>query len=131
MFFKGAFFIKFWPYVWLVFKSSFKSRASYSGMHTVLQNWTMCTNYRFHNKSGTNNQFQSISKQQRLQKWYLSKKSLQKKLVCMLVYKIQLLFCYIFFTPYPNCKNANIKYNSYFICLHICTALFLFFVYLN
>ena len=24
-----------WPYVWLVFKSSFQSRAGYSGVHTV------------------------------------------------------------------------------------------------
>ena len=50
----------------------------------------MCTNYRFHNKAGTNSSEETN----------------------MLVCKIQLLFCYIFFTPYPNCKNANIKYNS-------------------
>ena len=33
--FLGAFFVKFWPYVWLVFKSGFKSRAGYSGARTV------------------------------------------------------------------------------------------------
>ena len=31
-FFQGAFFLKFWPYVWLVFKSGFKS----SGARTVI-----------------------------------------------------------------------------------------------
>ena len=35
-FFQGAFFVKFWPYVWLVFKSGFKSRAGYNGARTVL-----------------------------------------------------------------------------------------------
>ena len=34
-FFQGAFFLKFWPYVWLVFKSGFQSRAGYSGARTV------------------------------------------------------------------------------------------------
>ena len=34
-FFQGAFFLKFWPYVWLVFKSGFKSRAGYDGARTV------------------------------------------------------------------------------------------------
>ena len=34
-FFQGAFFFKFWPYVWLVFKSGFKSRAGYDGARTV------------------------------------------------------------------------------------------------
>ena len=34
-FFQWAFFLKFWPYVWLVFKSGFKSRAGYDGAHTV------------------------------------------------------------------------------------------------
>ena len=129
MFFKGAFFIKFWPYVWLVFKSSFKSRASYSGMHTVLQNWTMCTNYRFHNKSGTNNQFQSISKQQ----WHKSNTSWKNspKETNMLVCKIQLLFCYIFLLHIQIVKMQISNTTANLICLHICTALFLFFVYLN
>ena len=31
--FQGTFFLKFWPYVWLVFKSGFKSRAGYDGAH--------------------------------------------------------------------------------------------------
>ena len=35
-FFKGLFFLKFWPYVWLVFKSGFKSRAGYNGARTVV-----------------------------------------------------------------------------------------------
>ena len=35
-FFTGAFFVKFWTYVWLVFKSGFKSRAGYSGVPTVI-----------------------------------------------------------------------------------------------
>ena len=30
-----SFFVKSWPYVWLVFKSGFKSRAGYSGVCTV------------------------------------------------------------------------------------------------
>jgi hypothetical protein len=34
-FLKELFFVKFWPYVWLVFKSGFKSRAGYSGARTV------------------------------------------------------------------------------------------------
>ena len=34
--FQGAFFLKFWPYVWLVFKSSFQSRAGYDGARTVI-----------------------------------------------------------------------------------------------
>ena len=34
-FFKELFFLKFWPYVWLVFKSGFQSRAGYSGAGTV------------------------------------------------------------------------------------------------
>jgi hypothetical protein len=34
-FFKGIFFLKFWLYVWLVFKSGFESRAGYSGARTV------------------------------------------------------------------------------------------------
>ena len=34
-FFQGAFFLKFWSYVWLVFKSGFKSRAGYDGTPTV------------------------------------------------------------------------------------------------
>ena len=34
-FFQGAFFLKFWPYVWLVFKSGIKSRAGYDGARTV------------------------------------------------------------------------------------------------
>ena len=35
MFFQGCFFRKFCPYVWLVFKSGFWSRAGYSGACTV------------------------------------------------------------------------------------------------
>ena len=35
-FFQGAFFLNVWPYVWLVFKSGFKSRAGYDGARTVL-----------------------------------------------------------------------------------------------
>ena len=35
-FFQGAFFLQFWPYVWLVFKSGFKSRAGYDGSCMVL-----------------------------------------------------------------------------------------------
>ena len=31
-----AFFVKFWPYVWLVFNSGFKSRAGYSGACMVV-----------------------------------------------------------------------------------------------
>ena len=34
-FFKEFFFLKFWPYVWLVFKSGLKSRAGYDGARTV------------------------------------------------------------------------------------------------
>jgi hypothetical protein len=36
MFFQGAFFLKFWPYVWLVFSSGFKSREGYDGAHMVV-----------------------------------------------------------------------------------------------
>ena len=35
-FFQGAFFLKFWPYVWLVFKSGFWSRAGYDNARTVV-----------------------------------------------------------------------------------------------
>ena len=33
--FQGAFFLKLWPYVWLVFKSGFKSSAGYDSARTV------------------------------------------------------------------------------------------------
>ena len=36
-FFQGAFFLKFWSYVWFIFKSRFKSSAGYDGAHTVLR----------------------------------------------------------------------------------------------
>ena len=36
-FFQGAFFVKFWPYVRLVFKSGLKSRTGYDGARTVNQ----------------------------------------------------------------------------------------------
>ena len=39
---KGFFFGKFCPYVWLVFKSGFKSRAGYSGAGTVYSYVQMC-----------------------------------------------------------------------------------------
>ena len=82
---------------------------------------------RFHSKPGTNNQFRSISKITKV----IPLKKISSEETNMLVCKFTYSFVTFFFTPHPNCKNANIKYNSYFICLHICTALFLFFVYLN
>ena len=38
-FFQGSFFLKFLPYVRLVFKSSFKSITGYDGAFTVSKNW--------------------------------------------------------------------------------------------
>ena len=35
-----------WPYVWLVFKSGFKSRAGYSGARTVHGLWLNQRDYR-------------------------------------------------------------------------------------
>jgi len=43
--FRGAFFLKFWPYVWLVFKSGFKSRAGYDGTRSMLQCVTKYFNF--------------------------------------------------------------------------------------
>ena len=44
--FQGVFFIKFWPYIHLVFKSNFKSRAGYSGARTVYHFWLLETKER-------------------------------------------------------------------------------------
>ena len=45
-FFQGASFLSFWSYVWWLFKSNFKSRAVYSGTHTVFKiHWNIqCPN---------------------------------------------------------------------------------------
>ena len=127
-FFIERFFVKFWPYVWLVLKSGFKSRAGYSGARMVLQNWTLCTNYRFHIKAGTNNQFQSISKQQ----WHKSNTSWKNspKETNMLVCKIQLLFCYIFLLHIQIVKmqisntTATYIFFFYIFALHCFYSLF-------
>jgi hypothetical protein len=61
--FSRGFFFKFWPYVWLVFKSGFKSRAGYSGARTVcIQKIYYSDKYPIHHSSNKENSKQKFIK---------------------------------------------------------------------